>query len=367
MDSSEVDIKQLLEVMVNLGASDLHLTVGSPPMYRIDGDLRPVDCAPLTPKQVEDTMRSLIPPAKRPALDENGTVDFSFAIHGVGRYRVNVFHQRGSISLVVRLVNNRVLTFAELGLPGSLARIADQRRGLVLVTGPSGSGKSSTVAAMIRHINDTRRAHILTIEDPIEFLHAHNRSIVNQIELGVDTRDFPTALRHMMRQDPDVILLADLKDREAVAAALHAAETGHLVFATLHTADARKSVRRLLDCFEDEDEKGLLAELAAHLRAIVSQRLVRRADGKGRVPIVEILVNTPTVERLIADGAIEDFGLAIRTHEAGMIGFDQSLAEAVRAGRIAMDEALQLVEDRAAFMQDLERPGEGSGATAIAG
>jgi twitching motility protein PilT len=366
MDDSAIDIKQLLEVMVNLGASDLHLTVGAPPMYRIDGDLKPVDCAPLAPKQVEDMMRALIPVAKRPALDECGAVDFAFAIHGVGRYRVNAYHQRGSISLAVRLVNNRVLTIGELGLPETLARIADFRRGLVLVTGPSGSGKSSTAAAMIRHINDTRRAHVLTLEDPIEFLHAHNRSIVNQIELGVDAVDFRGALRHMVRQDPDVILLADLKDRETVDAALHAAETGHLVFATLHTADARKTVGRLADFFED-DEKALLTELALHLRAIVSQRLVRRADGKGRVPIVEILINTPTVARLIADGAIEDFGLAIRTREEGMIGFDQSLAEAVRMGRVAMERALRLVQDPDTFNREVERSGGGADATAVAG
>lgn len=354
---AEIDIRHLLEAMVNLGASDLHLTVGAPPMYRIDGDLKPVNSPPLKPRQTEEMIQALAPPAKRQAFDEWGTTDFSYAIHGVGRYRVNIFHQRGSSSLAIRLVNNRILTIEELGLPATVARIAERRRGLVLVTGVTGSGKTSTLAAMIRHINDTRRAHILTIEDPIEYLHTHNRSIVNQIELGVDAADSRTALKHVLRQDPDVILLGELRDRESVKSALQAAETGHLVFATLPTANTQKTVHRMLHLFEPDEEKLVLQELSTHLRAIVSQRLLRRLDGKGRVAAVEILLNTPRVAQLLMEGRIDDLPHVVESGQDDMVSFRASLAQLVRERSISLEEGLQYADDAAAFRRSVEGPG----------
>ncbi len=367
MAESEAEIKQLLEVMVNLGASDLHVTVGSPPMYRIDGDLRPVNCAPLSPKQTEDMMLALTPPTQRQLYEEQGTADFSYAINGVGRYRVNIYHQRGSTCLAVRLVNNRILSIEELGLPPIVGEIADQNHGLVLVTGVTGSGKSTTLAAMIRHINDTRRAHIITVEDPIEFLHTHNKSLVNQIELGVDITDPRTALKQVLRQDPDVILYGELRDRDAVRTALSATETGHLVLASLHTADAQKTFSRILNLFESEDERLILQELSMHLRAIISQRLVRRFDGKGRIAAYEIMLNTPPVALLIAEGRLPEAYQAVRNGDDGMITFHHCLVQLVRDEKTTMEEALQYVDDAPAFRRNVEGRFSGGDRTGITG
>ncbi len=349
MAARGVDVQQLLEAMANLQASDLHLTVGSPPLYRINGDLRPVDCPPLTQQQTEEAMLNITPPRKRQVFDEVGSADFSFAIPAVARYRVNIFHQRGSIALAVRMVSPRVPTIEDLKLPPALGRIAQNQRGLVLVTGVTGSGKSSTLAAMIRHINETRRCHIITIEDPIEFLHDHKKSIVNQIELGVDIRDFSTALKHALRQDPDVILFGELRDRDAVKIALTATETGHLVFATLHTSDARQTISRILNLFEPEEERLILQELSLHLKAIICQRLVRARDGKGRLPACEILVNIPIVSKLLAEGRIPELEQAIKNGEEGMQTFSMALVDLVRSEQISLDEGLRYVDDGAAF------------------
>jgi twitching motility protein PilT len=348
-----LDIQQLLEVMVNLGASDLHLTAGSPPMYRINGELRPVDCPPLNPKQTSEAMLTLAPTNKRTTFDEIGTADFSFAISGLARYRINIFHQRGSVGLAIRLVSSEAPTIESLNLPPAIANICGHHRGLVLVTGVTGSGKSSTLAAMIGHINATRRSHIITVEDPIEFLYRHNRSIVNQIELGVDVTDLPTALKHVLRQDPDVILFGELRDRESVKIALTATETGHLVFATLHTSDAHQTINRILNLFEADEEKLILQELSMNLKAVISQRLVRTADGKRRVPACEIMVAIPIVQKLIAEGRIGDLHQAIRNGEEGMQTFSQALVEWVRDKTVALDEALKYVDDAAAFKRNV--------------
>lgn len=365
MVDAEADIKQLLEVMVNLGASDLHVTVGSPPMYRIDGDLRPVNCPPLTPGQTEEMMAALTPSLKRQQYEEQGTADFSYAIHGVGRYRVNIYHQRGSTSLAVRLVNNKILSIEELGLPQLVGKIADHNHGLVLVTGVTGSGKSTTLASMIRHINDTRRAHIITVEDPIEFLHTHNKSLVNQIELGVDIVDPSLALKQVLRQDPDVILYGELRDRDSVRTVLSATETGHLVLASLHTADAQKTFSRILNLFESEDERLILQELSMHLRAIISQRLVRRKDTKGRVLAYEIMLNTPPVSLMIAEGRMLEAYQAVKNGDDGMITFHNCLVQLVRDDKVSMEEALQYVDDVPTFKRNVEGRFSGGDRTAI--
>lgn len=349
MSKSGVDVQQLLEGMVKLKASDLHLTVGSPPMYRINGELRPLDSPPLTPQQTSEAMQSIIPPRKRQIYDEVGTADFSFAIPGTARYRINVFHQRGSAALVARMVHEKVPTAKELGLPDVVLRIADARRGLILVTGVTGSGKSSTLAAMITHINETRRSHIITVEDPIEFLYVHKRSIVNQIELGIDIRDLQSALKHVLRQDPDTILFGEIRDRESMKVALTATETGHLVFATLHTSDSYQTITRILNLFETAEEKLILTELSAHLKAVISQRLVRRADNKGRVAACEIMINVPIITKLISEGRIHDMRQAIQNGEEGMQTFRMALVEMVRADIITLEEGLKHEDDAAAF------------------
>lgn len=367
MGAKALDVQQLLEAMVKLGASDLHLTAGAPPMYRINGELRPVDCPALDPKQTEEAMLSLTPTRKRQVFDEIGTADYSFAIPGVARYRVNIFHQRGSVTLAIRHVSGVVPTISDLKLPESLNEIALSQRGLILVTGVTGSGKSSTLAAMINHINSTRRAHIITVEDPIEFLHKHNKSIINQIELAVDIADLETALKHILRQDPDVILFGELRDRHSVKIALTATETGHLVFATLHTSDARQSINRILNLFDAAEERLILQELAAHLRAIISQRLVRTSDTNGRVPAVEILINTPTVKKLISENRIDDIGQALTNGDEGMQTFMQTLVAMVRANTIDVEEGLKYVEDAAAFRRGVKGRFSGGDRASIIG
>lgn len=362
---SESGIKHLLEAMVSLGASDLHVTVGSPPMFRIDGDLRPVNSPAMSPKQTEDMMQALAPAAKRQLFDQQGTADFSYSISGVGRYRVNIYHQRGSTCLAIRRVNNRVLTIEELGLPAHINAIADHTHGLVLVTGVTGSGKSTTLASIIRHINDTRRAHIITLEDPIEFLHTHNKSLVNQIELGVDMHAPEQALKQVLRQDPDVILYGELRDRDAVRTALSATETGHLVLASLHTADAQRTFTRILNLFDKDEERLLLQELSMHLLAIISQRLVRPIDGKGRIVAYEIMLNTPPVALLIARGEIAEAYQAVRNGDEGMITFHNCLVEMVRANKVSLEEALRYVDDAPTFKRNVEGHYSGGDKAAI--
>ncbi|NUP90525.1 MAG: PilT/PilU family type 4a pilus ATPase, partial [Candidatus Sumerlaeia bacterium] len=248
-----VDIDRLLEAMIKVKASDLHLKVGSPPMYRINGDLRPVDHPRLSPKDTEDVYLALTPTRRREMFETKGTADFAYALPSIGRFRVNIFHQRGSISMAIRHVPVDIPSIAELRLPSALNSIVEVHRGLVLVTGVTGSGKSTTLAAMIRSINDTRHHHIITIEDPIEFLHRDSKCIVNQVELYHDIENFDVAMKHVLRQDPDVILLGEMRDKETVKAALAATETGHLVFSTLHTPDAKQTLNRILHFFTAEE------------------------------------------------------------------------------------------------------------------
>lgn len=349
-----MNVHALLEGMTKLNASDLHLKVGSPPMLRINGVLRPVDHPSLDAKTTAEVMQQIAPPAKRKAFDEHGTADFSYSIPKVARFRVNIFHQRGSVSLAIRLVTFKIPDFKQLNLPPVIEEIANERRGFVLVTGATGSGKSSTLAAMIQHINEARREHIITIEDPIEYLFRDNLSIINQMELGVDVTSFDVALKHVLRQDPDTIMIGELRDRATVRIALMATETGHMVFGTLHTSDAKQTLNRILHFFPADDQTLILEQLSLDLRAVVSQRLIRRHDVKGRIPIVEILRDTPIVSKLIREGRITELAQAMKNQERGMQLFDQSLTTLIRAGTVTLEEGLKYCTDGDALRRNVK-------------
>ncbi|KPL11897.1 hypothetical protein AMJ85_02545 [candidate division BRC1 bacterium SM23_51] len=349
-----MNVHALLEGMMKLNASDLHLKVGSPPMLRINGNLRPVEHPPLDAKTTAGVMHQMTPPGKRKVFDQQGTADFSYSIPQVARFRVNIFHQRGSVSLAIRLVTFDIPDFQELNLPPVIEEIANERRGLVLVTGVTGSGKSSTLAAMIQHVNLTRREHIITIEDPIEFLFRDEQSIINQLELGVDVDSFDTALKHVLRQDPDVIMIGELRDRATVRTALMATETGHMVFGTLHTLDAKQTLNRILHFFAAEDEPLILEQLSLNLRAAISQRLVRRCDVKGRIPALEILRSTPIVAKLVREGRITELAQAMKNQDIGMQLFDQSLTDLIRAGIITLEEGLRYCADADALRRNVK-------------
>jgi len=349
-----MNIHALLEGMAKMNASDLHLKVGSPPMLRINGALRPVEHPPLDEKTTVEAMQAITPPLKRKVFDEVGTADFSYSIPKVARFRVNIFHQRGSVSIAIRLVSFEIPDCKQLNLPAVVTEIADERRGLVLVTGVTGSGKSSTLAAMIQHINTTRREHIITIEDPIEYLFRDNLSIINQMELGIDIQSFEVALKHVLRQDPDIIMIGELRDRVTVKTALMATETGHMVFATLHTSDARQTINRVLHFFPTEDQELILEQLSMNLRAVISQRLIRRTDVKGRVPAVEILRNIPIVSKLVREGKITELSQAIRNQELGMQSFDQSLTELIRAGLVSLEDGLKYAAEPDALKRQVK-------------
>lgn len=350
-----MNIHNLLEAMPRVDASDLHLKEGMPPMYRINGDLRPVDHPPVTTKEIEAVLAEMISPRKRVLFDEQGTVDFAYSIPDVSRFRINAFRQRGAVSIAIRTVKLRIPDFEGLNLPEeTMRRICDRQRGMILVTGVAGSGKSTTLAAMIGFINNTRREHIITVEDPIEYSYVDNKSIINQIEVGTDIPAFGTALKHVLRQDPDAILIGEMRDEETVKIALTAAETGHLVFATLHTSDANQTINRILHFFGSADESMILEQLSLNLKAVVSQRLLLAAGGNSRLPALEIMIGTPIVQKLIREGRITELKQAIKNAEEGMMTFNQHLVELARAKKIDFDEGLKYCEDEAAYRRNVK-------------
>jgi twitching motility protein PilT len=332
---------ELLRFMVEVGASDLHLRAGSPPFVRVDGQLDPCPYPPLTSRDTEMLVTELLPVRKVTEFQETNEADAGFSMSGIGRFRVNCFRQRGEVSLAIRRVRTDGPSFEELRLPAVVRDLAEAARGLVLVTGPAGTGKTTTIAAMIGHINETRRAHIVTIEDPIEVVHEDRRSIIDQREIGVDTYSFGAALRHVIRQDPDVIFLGEIRDSETAEAALSAAETGHLVISTMHTVDATETVNRMLDLLPATAQRQARFSLAASLRGTISQRLIPRADGKGRVPAVEALVHNGRVrERIIDAAATSSIVEVIAEGEFyGMQTFDQALVKLVRDGLVTEQDA----------------------------
>jgi twitching motility protein PilT len=333
-----------LEALVAASGSDLHLKVGSPPRMRVDGRLVVVEGPTITPDMAENLLREVIRPDLYEQFQQRNEADFGYSLSGVGRFRVNAFRQRGSIGMVLRRVQAGTLSIDALGLPPVIARLAEQPRGLVLVTGPTGSGKTTTLAAMIDHVNANSPVHIVTIEDPIEVLHADKVGMVNQREVRVDTEDFTVAMRAAMRQDPDVILVGEVRDSETLKTALAAAETGHLVLSTLHTTDVAETVNRCIDMFPPFQQRQVRLSLAAALRGIIGQRLVKRAGDSGRIAVLEVMVNTGRTAEAIADPDRTGELTSIMAESGfyGMQTFDQHLVALFRDGVIELDDALSV-------------------------
>jgi twitching motility protein PilT len=337
-----VHVNDLLKIAVESGASDLHLKVGSYPMMRVRGTLTPAsEDKKLDHEDVVAMGAAVMSTTQRQKFKESQEVDLAYSVPGLGRFRCNIFQQRGTVGLVLRVIPMQIRTIDELGLPRVLKSIAAEERGLVLVTGTTGSGKSTTLAAMIDYVNKTRPAHVMTVEDPIEFLHRDNKAMVNQREVAVDTRSFAQALRSALRQDPDVILVGEMRDFETIETALLAAETGHLVFSTLHTNDAVQAVNRILDSFPAAQQPQIRQQLSLALRAVVAQQLVPAADGVGRYPALEIMMATDAIRNLIRRGEDHQLRSQISIGRAeGMMTMEQSLVELVRAGRISREMAM---------------------------
>jgi twitching motility protein PilT len=367
-----MNIDDLLRHTVERGASDLHLKVGNVPFLRIDGDLQPTSHDVLTPPDTVAFGNTVMSEHKRREFEAHNEADIGYTLQGVGRFRINVFRQRGLVGLAVRRVRSEIPTFEELRLPEVMRTLADSPRGLVLMTGPTGTGKTTTIASMIGYINRSRRAHIVTIEDPIEVVHDDEMSIIQQREIGLDTDSYEAALRHVVRQDPDVIFVGEIRDAESALSAIQAAETGHLVISTLHTIDCMETINRVLDLFPPQQAKEVRTSFAGALRGIVSQRLVQKADGKGRVPAVEVLVNTGRVFDRMVDPEQTDSIVDVIADGGyyGMQSFDQALVQLVKDGLVTVDEArrtassphdfdLQLsgVLDRGSAFSDDQRAG----------
>lgn len=336
-------IEELLKTIYEKGASDLHLKVGRPPMMRLRGDLVPFESvAALTPQDTQRYIFSVISSEQQKRLEEEKELDFSFFVRGMARFRGNAFFQKGVLGAVFRIIPAKIPTLEELGLPEVLKELANRKQGLFLVTGPTGSGKSTTLAALIDYVNSTMPVHVVTIEDPIEFVYQDKLSIVNQREVGSDTASFAQALRRALRQDPDVILIGELRDQASIVTAMTAAETGHLVFGTLHTNDSKQTIDRILDTFPPDQQTQVRMQVAKCLTAVVAQRLLKRMDGKGRIAVQEIMINTPTVQKLIEENKIGAIGKCIEESATfyKMQSFNQALLYHIKARSIGVDEAL---------------------------
>src|SRR5262245_13998282 len=323
-------LHQLLKTMTEMGGTDLHVTTNSPPQIRVDGKLRPLDLTPLTAVETKQLAYSVLTDAQKHRFEENLELDFSFGIKGLARFRANVFMQRGAAAAVYRTIPYEIKDFKTLGLPPVVAQICDKPRGLVLVTGPTGSGKSTTLAAMLDKINNERHEHMITIEDPIEFLHNHKKCVVNQRELHADTHSFANALRAALREDPDVVLIGEMRDLETIESALRIAETGHLTFGTLHTNSAAQTINRIIDVFPAHQQPQIRAQLSMVLEGILCQALLPRIDGRGRAMVMEVLVPTPAIRNLVREDKIHQIYSAMQTGtgQTGMQTFNQGLANA---------------------------------------
>jgi len=336
-----VTLDEVFQIMKDKGASDLHLTVGISPVLRIEGGLFATPFEPLTPEMVQSLIYSIMSEEQRQRFESSNELDFAFSLKSIGRMRVNVYRQRGSVGVAIRAIPFEFKTFRQLGLPLAVDNLVHLTKGLVLVTGPTGSGKSTTLASMINFINENYGYHIMTVEDPIEFVHEHKKSIVNQREVGADTKDFATALRYVLRQDPDVILIGEMRDLETTQQALNAAETGHLVFGTLHTSDAMQTINRIIDMFPANQQEQVRTQFSFVLEAILSQQLLQTADGKSRVLAPEVLLATPAARALIRDRKTEQLVHVIQTSQkAGMMTMNQSLGDLYMANTITYQEAI---------------------------
>jgi twitching motility protein PilT len=373
-DTSRVEaaihsIDSLLEQTVACGASDLHITVGTAPAARVRGELRPLEgIAPFDAESIRTLLYRILTTEQQKRLELDRQIDLSYGVPGLARFRVNVFLQRECLAAVLRVIPDKLKTLEELGLPEGLRELTQLPRGLVLVTGPTGSGKSTTLAAMIDEINRERSDHIITIEDPIEFLHTHKHCVVNQREIGTDATSFANALRAALRQDPDVILLGEMRDLETISTALTAAETGHLVFGTLHTQSASGTIDRMIDVFPPAQQEQVRAMIAGSLQGVVTQMLVPTADGQGRVPALEIMVPDDAIRNLIRQGKVEQIYSYMQTgSRSGMRTMEQSLAELVASRVIVTEEALSRSSRRSELMGLIQRGGTQTAQAAAGG
>jgi twitching motility protein PilT len=332
---------KILTYAVKHGASDVHLTVASPPGVRIDGVIRFIGETPLTPEDTEGFSDEMMTERQRQIFQDSGDYDVAYSVPGLGRFRVNIMRQRGSVGIVMRHVKGTILDIATLNLPPAIEKLSQMQRGLALITGTTGSGKSTTLASIIDKINQSRRVHIVTLEDPIEYLHSNKKSIITQREVTIDTRNFHVALRAAMREDPDVILIGEMRDAETFQAAMSAAETGHLVFSTLHTTNAMLTVDRIMDLFPSNQHDQVRSQLSLQLRACVAQRLLPSADGKGRMPAIEVMFNNPGIASLIRENNIKQIPNAIAGgKEDGMQTFNMSLVDLIKRRLITEDDAM---------------------------
>jgi twitching motility protein PilT len=353
--SHDVEMNELLQLAVDEGASDLHLTVGSPPLLRINGALEPLDSAELNPDDTERLMKSVTSPDHQQKIREIGGTDFGFGFGESARFRVSVLKAKGHIGIVLRQIPSDLMTLEKIGLPPQVKELLFKPRGLVLVTGPTGSGKTTTLASMINVINQERDCHVITIEDPIEYYHQHNKSIVTQREIGVDVPSFKEALKRALRQDPDVILVGEMRDLETMEAAITAAETGHLVFATLHTTGAARTVDRIVDAFPTDQQEQIRTQLSVGIVAVVSQLLLVRADRPGRVAAFEIMISTPSIQALIRDNKTYRITSDIQTGaKHGMITLDAHLLALYQAGAIRYEDLITKAQDPQTIIQKLQ-------------
>ncbi|MCC6350081.1 MAG: type IV pilus twitching motility protein PilT [Candidatus Eisenbacteria bacterium] len=344
---ADLTLRQLLEDMVQRKASDLHITAGVPPELRIDGAITATEYEVLSPEKCAALAYSVLSDEQRKRFETTKELDFSFGVKGLSRFRANTFLQRGVVSMAIRQIPYEILAMDKLGLPPVVREFTNRQKGMILVTGPTGSGKSTTLAAMLDKINATRQSHIMTIEDPIEYIHHHKKCIVNQREIGADTASFPTALKYVLRQDPDIILIGEMRDLETIEAALTIAETGHLVFATLHTNSTYEAVNRIVDVFPADQQKQILTQLAFTLEGVMTQQLVPRSRGAGRIMCAEVLVCTPAIKAVIREGKIHQiYSLMQAGQKFGMQTMNQALLQAVLDKHLTAEDAIDRSTDR---------------------
>jgi twitching motility protein PilT len=346
-DEVQVPVTELLGVLLDMEGSDLHLTSGAPPVVRVHGDLERIDGYPaLTPRGLQAMIYAILPQKMRERFEQELELDMSYSLPGRARFRVNVYMQRDSVGAAFRVIPFEIKEIGELGLPAVVAELARFQRGFVVVTGPTGSGKSTTLASMVDVVNTERQGHIMTVEDPIEFLHKHKTCIVNQREVGADTHGFSSALKHVLRQDPDVILVGEMRDLETISTAITAAETGHLVFATLHTQDAPQTIDRIIDVFPPHQQQQVRVQLASTLQGVVTQQLIPTSDGQGRAVACEVLVATPAIRNLIREGKVHQIYSSMQAGgRFGMQTMDLSLSQHVKAGTISQEMAFERCHD----------------------